>query len=718
MIRQLLAMVLVASASVACRPVAAQVTYTITDLGSTDTGGGPTGVVNGPRTAITDQVAGRSRGFLVVSGSRTDLGTLGGLETQTRGIGLNTTLAAAQIVGISTTASGSLRAFLWTQGGTNGVVGNTQMQDLGTLGGPYSGAFGVNASGRVTGYSANAADTDRAFLWTSGTMSDLGALVASGLGYEWSYGYGINATGQVAGVAYNATFANSFAWFYTGTSVKGLGQLGGGNAEAVALNDAGQIVGFSTNGAGDNRAFIVTGSTSMRDLGTLGGRSSFATGINNAGQVVGGSFVDAADSIYNAFVTVSGTMRNLNGLLDTSGQGWVLEEAQGINASGQIVGVGTSSGTGRMFLLTPAAAPLTWSGSGTQPGGIGVWSGTSTTWLSGTARTTWTGTSRGVFSSTPSSVTIAGSVTAGGGLEFKSTTTLTGGTLTLASGTFGVPPAVSVAGGVTASVISAVTGTSGLVKSGLGLLVLRGTNTLSGPTTVQSGTLRLATATALPNGNVTLGVTATLKVGSLLQLSLARLDLTAGGSVDVNDGLLTTASGLTPVSTVEKIREGLGDGSWNGTSGITSSAVAALVSQGLPRAIGWLDNGAGSMTVAFSAPGDTNIDGVVDILDAANFLALGKFDTGEAASWLEGDFSYDGIVDILDAADFLSTGLYDTGPYVTFSATGVSAMPAATFAVPEPSLVVPCMVAVGGLHTCLALSRGQRRQRTAAPGRA
>jgi autotransporter-associated beta strand protein len=309
-------------------------------------------------------------------------------------------------------------------------------------------------------------------------------------------------------------------------------------------------------------------------------------------------------------------------------------------------------------------------------------------------------------------------VTAGGGLEFKSATTLTGGTLTLASGTFGVPPAVSVAGGATASVASAVTGTSGFVKSGLGLLVLRGTNTLSGPTTVQSGTLRLATATALPNGNVTVGADATLRVGSLLQLSLARLDLSAGGSVDVNDGLLTTASGLTPVSTVEKIREGLGDGSWNGTSGITSSAVAELVSQGTPRAIGWLDNGAGSMTVAFAAPGDTNIDGIVDILDAANFLNGGKFNSGQIASWNQGDFGYDGIVDILDAADFLSTDLYDTGPYVTFSAAGLSAVPAATLAVPEPSLVVTGVVVASGLQTCLALSRGQRRQRTAAPGRA
>ena len=33
------------------------------------------------------------------------------------------------------------------------------------------------------------------------------------------------------------------------------------------------------------------------------------------------------------------------------------------------------------------------------------------------------------------------------------------------------------------------------------------------------------------------------------------------------------------------------------------------------------------------------------------------------ATWNEGDFGYDGVVDILDAADFLTTGLYNTGAY-------------------------------------------------------
>jgi hypothetical protein len=97
--------------------------------------------------------------------------------------------------------------------------------------------------------------------------------------------------------------------------------------------------------------------------------------------------------------------------------------------------------------------------------------------------------------------------------------------------------------------------------------------------------------------------------------------------------------------------------------------------------VGWIDNGDGSLTTAYAAPGDTNIDWSIDILDAANFLSGGKFDTGSPAIWFEGDFSYDGIVDILDAADFFATGLYDAGTYNT--APGVSGGIAA---VPEPTV--------------------------------
>ena len=81
-------------------------------------------------------------------------------------------------------------------------------------------------------------------------------------------------------------------------------------------------------------------------------------------------------------------------------------------------------------------------------------------------------------------------------------------------------------------------------------------------------------------------------------------------------------------------------------------------------------------------------------------LAGGKFDTGAAATWLEGDFSYDGIVDILDAADFVTTGLYNTGNYNT--APGVAG---AVAAVPEPSSVA---LAAGGMMA--AVGWGIRRR--------
>ena len=88
----------------------------------------------------------------------------------------------------------------------------------------------------------------------------------------------------------------------------------------------------------------------------------------------------------------------------------------------------------------------------------------------------------------------------------------------------------------------------------------------------------------------------------------------------------------------------------SGTSGITSSAAAA---SGGGRTVGWIDNGNASATgFAFAAAGDTNLDWQVDIVDAASFLAGGKFDSGTPASWNQGDFTYDGVVDILNAADF------------------------------------------------------------------
>jgi autotransporter-associated beta strand protein len=202
-----------------------------------------------------------------------------------------------------------------------------------------------------------------------------------------------------------------------------------------------------------------------------------------------------------------------------------------------------------------------------------------------------------------------------------------------------------------------------VVKVGAGTLVIDQANTLTGSTTVQGGVLRLANAAALSASRLVVVAGGTAQVTPQTTTSVAGLDLAGNGLVDVTAGAVTITAGMSAAQLVAELLKGRSGGSWTGTSGITSTVAAANVASSIPRTVGWLDNGDGSLTAAYAAPGDTNLDWSIDILDVANFLALGKFDTGEAASWLEGDFRYDGIVDILDAADFITTGLFNTGNY-------------------------------------------------------
>jgi autotransporter-associated beta strand protein len=232
----------------------------------------------------------------------------------------------------------------------------------------------------------------------------------------------------------------------------------------------------------------------------------------------------------------------------------------------------------------------------------------------------------------------------------------------------------------TAAGYPTLSGTLPLIKTGAGTLVVDQANTLTGSTSVQGGSLQLANGSALAASTVVPLAGGIITLTPLLETTVGGLAPNAGGLVDIGSGKVTVASGLSPTDLVTAIVSGRADGSWTGTSGITSSVAASDVALSVPRSVGWLDNGDGTVTAAFAAPGDTNIDWQVDVLDAGNFLSFGKFDSGLPATWLEGDFNYDGVVDVLDAADFFGTGLYDAGNYNT--APGAAGSVAA---VPEPS---------------------------------
>jgi len=478
-------------------------------------------------------------------------------------------------------------------GATSVTAGTLEVQNgsaLGTTAGTTTVTAGAGVT--VTGNGLSVAEP----LTLNGTgTSGAGALQNVANNNTWSGALTLASATTVTSSAGTFTLSGTVTTAGFALTVDGAGNT---NKSAGAISGTGGLTkagsGTLTLGVANTYSGATTINTGMVKL-------SIANGIGNASNVTVGA----------------GTTFDLGGFSDTIGS---------LAGAGSV----TSTAAGSVALTTAANTTTTYSGvisdgSGTvglTKGGTGVMT------LSGA--NTYTGFTRinagtlaiasdGALGTAPGAAT-AGQLTFGGGvLQTTASFTLNSnrGVAMTGTGNFLTDPSTTLSyGGV-------IAGASNLTKSGTGTLVLSGTSTYTGTTSVSAGVLRVQASAALGASGVGNGST-----------------VTANAAIEVDGSGLNIAEPVTSlngtgVSAGGAIRNLANNNTWSGN--LTLAAASRVNSDAGTLTFTGTVSGA-AQTLSVGGAGNTALNGIVGTTtggltkDGAGTLTLGAANTYTGAT--------------------------------------------------------------------------------------
>jgi probable HAF family extracellular repeat protein len=222
----------------------------------------------------------------------------------------------------------------------------TGMVNLGTLGGYQSFAVDINSSGLIAGYSNDAQQRNRAFVWQDGELVDLGTL-----GGPYSFAWFVNDAGQVFGRSDTET--NDPIWFVW-DAINGMREFrpaGGGTIlNLFQIDAAGNVGGLYRMTDGTNVVFRHT-SDGIVDIANIGSENlGTVVAMNAAGEILS-LRSETSYEFFPTYFSPAGGLQRID-LVDF-GLSWAVTNVVAVNASGQLLVTGNENGLERGAVLTP-----------------------------------------------------------------------------------------------------------------------------------------------------------------------------------------------------------------------------------------------------------------------------------------------------------------------------------------------------------------------------